>query len=181
VAEQIHRTWQARALGRRLTILRPGIVFGQGEGGNYTRLAKALRKGFFAYAGRRDTLKAGIYVKDLVRVMDLMSQAQNCPFQLYNCCFPKAPTIEKIVETMMQVMGVRRFVPRIPARILKAGAKALGVLDSVGIGFHPERVTKLMISTNISGEKLQRDYPLQFDLKTALEDWWKDCGGKGLE
>jgi len=176
VAEHMHRTWQASQAGRRLAIIRPGIVFGQGEGGNFTRLAKALQKGLFAYAGRRDTKKAGIYVKDLVRIMDLMTKS-NRPVQLYNCCFQAPPTIEEIVETMKAVQGVNRRTFLIPALVLQAMAKVLGLFNSVGLGFHPDRVKKLMVSTQISGAKLAQDYPLQYDLKSALEDWKFDCGG----
>ena len=39
VAEKIHMIWQARNQAeRQLTIVRPGVVFGKGENGNFTRL-----------------------------------------------------------------------------------------------------------------------------------------------
>jgi hypothetical protein len=58
------------------------------------------------------------------------------------------------------------------------GARVLGKNIS---GIHPDRVKKLMISTNISGEKLSLSpYKLQFSLKEALEDWYQDCGQTGL-
>lgn len=69
VAEKIHREWAAESADRRLSIVRPGIVFGTGEHGNMTRLYKGLKSHKFAYAGRKDTIKACIYVKDLARVM----------------------------------------------------------------------------------------------------------------
>lgn len=181
VAEHIHRTWQSKSSERSLTIVRPGIVFGQGENGNFTRLAKALKKGLFAYAGRRDTRKAGIYVKDLVRVMDLMSKATERPVKLYNCCFEIPPTIEEIVVTMKTVLGVGKPTPTIPAIVLQMGASILGLLDSIGLGFHPDRVKKLMVSTQISGELLAKDYPLQYNLLQALQDWKADCQSNDLQ
>lgn len=67
--------WQKRSTrsGRpvirpgELTIVRPGIVYGKGEHGNMTRLYRGQKKGYFFYAGRKDTIKACIYVKELVR------------------------------------------------------------------------------------------------------------------
>ena len=115
VAEKIHRVWQAEDPGRRLSIVRPGIVFGKHERGNFTRLYNALDRVLFAYPGRRDTLKAAIYVKDLVRVMDEMVRAPRAPVQLYNGCLPNPPRIDEIVETMQQVIGRRRRVPRAAA------------------------------------------------------------------
>ena len=67
VAEKIHQIWQARDPARELTIVRPGIVYGKGEHGNMTRLYRGQKKGYFFYAGRKDTIKACIYVKELVR------------------------------------------------------------------------------------------------------------------
>ena len=68
VAEKIHEKWQnGDAEHRQLTIVCPGVVFGKGENGNFTRLYWAIRGHKFAYPGRKDTIKACIYVKELVR------------------------------------------------------------------------------------------------------------------
>ena len=67
VAEKIHQIWQAKEAKRELTIVRPGIVYGKGEHGNMTRLYNSQKKHYFFYAGRKDTVKACIYVKELVR------------------------------------------------------------------------------------------------------------------
>ena len=181
VSEKIHQVWQAQSSSRSLSIVRPGIVFGKGEGGNFTRLYKALNKGMFAYAGRKDTRKAAIYVKDLCRIMVLMARNEESHFQLYNCCAPAPATIEEIVETVKKVTGIRKHVPLIPAWMLNRAAGVLGALDAVGLGFHPDRVKKLMVSTRIDGHALDNAYPLEYTLESAIEDWWKDCGGNGLE
>ena len=48
VAEKIHMIWQARNQAeRQLTIVRPGVVFGKGENGNFTRLYWGIRGGKF--------------------------------------------------------------------------------------------------------------------------------------
>ena len=45
---------------RKLLIVRPGVVFGPGEGGNVSRLIKAVIKRYFIYIGNRKTRKAGV-------------------------------------------------------------------------------------------------------------------------
>ena len=55
IAETIHRTWQAASAGRKLLILRPGVVFGPGEEGNVTRLIRSVVKGYFVYVGNRES------------------------------------------------------------------------------------------------------------------------------
>ncbi|MCL1967005.1 MAG: SDR family oxidoreductase [Fibromonadales bacterium] len=181
MAERIHREWAAESDGRFLTILRPGIVFGKGENGNMTRLYRALKQRRFAYAGRKDTVKASIYVKDLARISLESAQKPKERVQLYNCTYFPAPTIEHVAQTMKTATGLNRSIPYIPKIPLMATASIAGMLGGFGFGICPERVRKLMVSTNISGEKLNENYPLKYSLKDAFADWFKDCEKRGLE
>lgn len=180
VAEKIHREWAAENASRRLSIVRPGIVFGKGENGNMTRLYKALKKRKFAYAGRKDTIKACIYVKDLVRVMLAMGEAEGEKIKLYNCCYYPSFTIEQIANTMLKATGMRRRIPFIPRKPMMAAATLCGLFGGLGLGICPARVKKLMVSTNIDGQKLAKDYPLSYSLEDAFRDWFKDCGEEEL-
>lgn len=183
VAEYIHKCWLAESEEHKLTIVRPGVVFGKGEGGNFTRLYKSLKSGYFFYPGRKNTKKAAIYVKDLVRGLHEMGQS-NKNFEFYNMCYPEPHTIREIVKAICNMTGVKeaRFV--IPGIMLKFAAGILrlggGLIDSKS-GIHPNRVNKLMVSTNISGEKLSNSpYATTYLLEKAIEDWYKDCGRNGL-
>ena len=180
VAEKIHREWAAENASRRLSIVRPGIVFGKGENGNMTRLYKALKKRKFAYAGRKDTIKACIYVKDLVRVMLAMGESEGEKTKLYNCCYYPSFTIEQIANTMLKATGMRRRIPFIPRKPMMAAATLCGLFGGLGLGICPARVRKLMVSTNIDGQKLAKDYPLSYSLEDAFRDWFKDCGEEEL-
>ena len=180
VAEKIHREWAAENASRRLSIVRPGIVFGKGENGNMTRLYKALKKRKFAYAGRKDTIKACIYVKDLVRVMLAMGEAEGEKTKLYNCCYYPSFTIEQIANTMLKATGMRRRIPFIPRKPMMAAATLCGLFGALGLGICPARVRKLMVSTNIDGQRLAKDYPLSYSLEDAFRDWFKDCGEEEL-
>ena len=49
------------------------------------------------------------------------------------------------------------------------------------VGIHPDRIKKLMISTNISGKKLKdTGYKFHYTLEESFRDWYKDCEEKGL-
>ncbi len=181
VAEKIHQEWAAESADRKLSIVRPGIVFGTGENGNMTRLFRGLKSRKFAYAGRKDTIKACIYVKDLVRIMIEMAENESAPkVQLYNCCYYPSFTIEQISNTMLKVTGMKRWIPYIPKTPMMAAATACGLVGGLGLGICPARVKKLMISTNIDGQKLAKDYPTSYTLEEAFKDWWNDCEQKEL-
>ena len=154
VAEKIHTIWQAKnSSERQLTIVRPGVVFGKGENGNFTRLYWGLRGRKFMYPGRKDTVKACIYVKELVCFMLYRLEHHEQGVELYNCTFEPAYTIEQIVATMNKVTGLNRTAPLIPAWILMPAAAVIGCLGAP-MGICPARVRKLMVSTNICGKKL---------------------------
>ncbi len=76
-AEKIHLAWQVEGPGRKLLILRPGVVFGPGEGGNVTRLIQSLVRGYFLYMGNKTVRKAGGYVKELCSVLDFALEHQD--------------------------------------------------------------------------------------------------------
>lgn len=181
VAEKIHMAWQAASAGRRLTIVRPGVVFGKGENGNFTRLYWSIRKHTFAYPGRKDTIKACVYVKELVRFMMWNVEERRTPCEIYNCTFEPAYTIEQIVGAMKQVTALTQSVPYIPnALIMPAAAVAKCVGSPMGIC--PARVKKLQISTNICGKKMAASgYKFKWTFEAALQDWLADNEGKCLE
>lgn len=197
-AEKIHEKWQnGDATHRQLTIVRPGVVFGKGENGNFTRLYWAIRGHKFAYPGRKDTIKACIYVKELVRFMlwkveegvntnnsnntngaDVKSAKG---VEIYNCCFEPAYTIQHIVEAMKKVTGLTQFVPDIPNWVIMPMARTAMLLGSP-MGICPARVKKLQISTNISGEKLKNcGYQFKWSFEEALADWFEDNDRKWLK
>lgn len=182
VAEKIHMIWQAKDNNRELTIVRPGIVYGKGEHGNMTRLYKGQKGKYFFYAGRKDTIKACIYVKELVRFFKYrMIDNDFKGVDIFNCTFEPAYTIEQICEAMQKATGLHYHVPLINGKLLMGIASVVGPLGGKKVGIHPDRVKKLMISTNICGKKLANtDYKFHYTLEESFKDWFKDCNEEGL-
>lgn len=181
VAEKIHMAWQKGGEGRKLTIVRPGVVFGKGENGNFSRLYWGIRKHMFAFPGRKDTIKACVYVKELVHFILWNVEERQTPFDIFNCTFEPAYTIEQIVTAMKKVTGLNRTVPYIPNSIIMpmaVGAKLLGS----PMGICPARVKKLQVSTNICGKKMKESgYKFNYTFEEALKDWYEDNNNQYLE
>jgi len=66
LAERMHADWVAAAPHRSLLILRPVVVFGEGNRGNVYNLAEQLRRRRFAMVGSGRNHKAIAYVGNLV-------------------------------------------------------------------------------------------------------------------
>lgn len=175
-AEWIHRTWQGKDKEqRRLLIVRPGVVFGPGEGGNVSRLVRAISKGFFVYAGNRNTRKAGIYVKELCHACWWCLNKQATGVCVYNLSMDPGPSVEEYVTTVEATLGKKAFIPSIPPWVLLLTASVIGSVASlVGIktGINYVRVRKLVRSNNILPNHLKSSgYVYNYTLATAMRDW----------
>lgn len=181
VAEKIHMAWQKGCADRQLTIVRPGVVFGKGENGNFSRLYWGIRKHTFAYPGRKDTIKACVYVKELVRFILWNVEERKTPFDIFNCTFEPAYTIEQIVKAMKKVTGLTQSVPYIPNSVIMPMAACAKMMGSP-MGICPARVKKLQISTNICGKKMASSgYQFKWTFEEALADWFIDNKERYLE
>jgi GlcNAc-P-P-Und epimerase len=179
LAEQIHNQWQDRHPANRLITVRPGVVFGPGERGNYTYLARALRRGYFMFPGRRDVVKSGGYVDELIRAIEFALE-KNDRRILFNFAYPSSSTTQEIVDTFGKVTG-RSFrpltlplAPMMIAASLIERARILGIETPV----HPQRVMKLVQSTKVAPGWLEAEgYEFSTDLTSALQLWHGESGG----
>ena len=119
------------------------ILSEKSRNGNFTRLYWAIRDHKFVYPGRKDTIKACIYVKELVRFMLYRLEHHEHGVELYNCCFEPAYTIQHIVEAMKKVTGLTQFVPDIPNWVIMPMARAAMLLGSP-MGICPARYWALL-------------------------------------
>jgi nucleoside-diphosphate-sugar epimerase len=182
VAEKTHQIWQSKSIDRQLTIVRPGVVFGKGENGNFTRLYWGIRNRTFFYAGRKDTIKACIYVKELVRFMLYKLDNHSVGTELFNCTYEPAYSIEQIVETIKKVTGLKRSIIKINGTLLILVAAIAGQIGGKKFGIHPARVKKLMISTNICGKKLSDSgYKFKYTFEEAIGDWYDDNNRQAMQ
>ena len=183
VAEKIHQIWQAKDVNnRRLVIVRPGVVFGPGEGGNVSRLIKAVIHRYFFYMDNQSTRKAGVYVKELCNAMWWVLQEQKKngeTVSLFNMSMNPGPSIGEYVKAVCKTQGIKRYVPTVPYKALMAVAYVIDALTRpLGIKhpFSPVRIRKLVRSNNIIPTYLvDHGYQLQYSLESAFADWKKSC------
>jgi nucleoside-diphosphate-sugar epimerase len=178
-AEEILRAWQVAGPGRRLRIVRPGVVFGPGDQGNMRRLIHGLSRRRFAYIGRQDTVKSCIYLKDMLRLLVQLIDDDG-PHDTYHAVYPQPTTIREIVDAINRAWGWNRRPPTVPYRLALAAATPFGLIDPRGerFGIHPRRIQKLHLDTNISSDRLADiGFVQQYSLSEAFADWRRECGG----
>jgi nucleoside-diphosphate-sugar epimerase len=179
VAEKIHNTWQAGdKANRKLVIVRPGVVFGPGEGGNVTRLVKAVLGRYFFYMGNKQTNKAGTYVKELCNAVCWVL-SDRCEkdggVSLFNMSLNPGPTIEEYVNTICEVAAVKRTVPSAPYNLVYATSlvvASIAKLFGISQPIDPVRIAKLRKSNNVIPQYLRDfDYKYRYTFKEAMSDW----------
>jgi len=181
VAENIHKTWQAKNKNSQLIIIRPGVVFGPGEGGNVTRLIKAVLGRYFLYMGNRETKKAGVYVKELCNAIMWVindSDKKNKRVTTFNMSMDPIPSVEDFVISIKKTANKDFFIFSVPSFILYAMAYFIDIIAKpLGINhpFSPVRIKKLITSNNIKSQYLiDNGYSFKYTLDEALHDWSKE-------
>ena len=168
IAEEIYCRWQTEdSQNRSLVICRLAVVFGRGEQGNFTRLARALQGHYFFFPGGRNIRKASGYVKDATRSLIFFTD-QDIKKIIYNFSFPTNYTIGEICDTFSKVAKYARPVSIPVAQVGKVLANVRGPLGSLG-----QRLLKLVFPTNIAPTTLQKfGFTWKYDLESALNDWY---------
>lgn len=173
LAEDIHRTWFEDDPRRTLVVVRPAVIFGEGEQGNFDRLRGALRARRFVYPGRVDTVKACGYVEELVRSIEWVRNGDD-PFVTFNFAYPERPTIELIATSIAQIDGSASPLGRVPLPPMLAAATVFEVLQRAGLrtGINRARIRKLVRSTNVyPGYLVEHGYPFGTDVRSGIDAW----------
>lgn len=167
ISEEIHREWQYEdPQNRSLVICRPAVIFGRGEKGNFTRLAKALKGHYFFFPGGRKTLKACGYVKDATRSLIFFAE-KDINLIVYNFSFPKNYTIGEICDIFCKLAKYAKPISIPVTQLGKILSKIGGPLGSLG-----QRFLKLVSPTNIECGNLKKfEFEWKYDLESALRDW----------
>lgn len=176
LAEKLFFHWHSQDATRRsVVVCRPAVIFGPGENGNFTRLAKALRFKYFFYPGGPNTLKASGYVKDLVDSLLFMSGKTKNSIATYNFCFPQNYSIGQICEAFQKVAGYSSPISLPIATLGRILAFFPGPVNNLG-----QRLLKLVFPTIVTPSVLlDEGYVWKYDLLSAIDDWHRSVGNTG--
>jgi nucleoside-diphosphate-sugar epimerase len=167
----------AREAGLEVTVVRPGYVFGRDNRGNFGRMVAAARVGRFAIPGREDTLKAGIYLPDLVGLLVRTLEAP-APPRIVHAVYPDTPTLLALVRMLHERLAAEPpsrggSEPRVvPEPLVRAGIAALDMAARAGISSAAdlsETMHKLRESSNVVSSVVDGS-SWMFGWQEALDD-----------
>ena len=114
LAEQVYREWQSRdPENRTLVIVRPTVVFGEGNRGNVYNLLRQIASGLFVMIGNGKNVKSMAYVENvaafLVHCLDFGPGVH-----VYNYVDKPDLNMNQLVDLVYKTLGRK---PKIKARI----------------------------------------------------------------
>jgi GlcNAc-P-P-Und epimerase len=180
IAEKIHLIWfEKNAKSKILQIVRPGIVYGSGEGGNMTRLVKAIEKRIFFYTANKNTRKAGVYIDELLNmirwVLSNQIKGKLDSKVLYNATYWPNPSINDYAKTISKVLKIKPPVLNLPFFLLSmiaCGLELISKLFKLNNVISPVRIRKLTKSNLIKPSFLLRNkYKFKYTLHQAFSHW----------
>lgn len=170
-AELIHERWRAEDQGRRLVIVRPGVVYGPGDPGNILRMIRAIQKGIFFMPGDGSVRKSYAYIYGLLESMDFMMERPEA-YLCYNYVEQDTECLSSLAGAIASELGIRRPRLRVPTRALVSAAHVAQLLSGGRSPIHPVRVRKAAQSTHIvPGELIRLGFDFRYAFAESLKHW----------
>jgi len=156
-------------------VLRLAAVYGPHMKGNYSRLVRAVSKGFFVPVGNGLNRRTLVHERDVVAAAILAAEHPQAAGQIFNVTDGHIHTFNEILATICQVVNRRppRFhLPVAPFRLLAGLAEDVSRFVGFRSPIVRATVDKLIEDVAVNGEKLQREmnFQPQFDLARGWRD-----------
>jgi nucleoside-diphosphate-sugar epimerase len=171
-AEAVYADWASASPGSRsLLLVRPTVVFGEGNRGNVFTLIEQLRRGRFAMVGNGANRKSMAYVGNLVDF--LVTQIDAAP-GVVPCNYADKPdlSMHELVAAIDTMLPGHRAIPRVPRALALAGAGMLDLLARLRGRPFPvsrSRIRKFCADTTVATPVLDRTgFRPTLGLDTAL-------------
>jgi nucleoside-diphosphate-sugar epimerase len=176
-AEQVFTSWVAKEEGRALTILRPVVVFGEGNRGNVYNLIKQIQSNKFVMVGLGENRKSMAYVGNVAQFL-----AQAIDFgagkHLFNIATNPDMTVRELVELIRAELGISGRMPRLPYVLGLTGGLIFDLLSKITGKKFPIssiRIRKFCADTTVLTEALEgigfkQPYTLQEGLKRMISN-----------
>lgn len=156
VSKMSSEQWLATFSGNipRIVVLRPSLVFGEGDRGNLLNLIRSVKEQKYKHVGGGEAGKSVIYSKDLAHGISLILEAVPPGFHIFNLSNPQPVSVKQLTEEIAGCLGLPAKIASVPTGLLKFGAKAAEMFMPGKSPITADQVTKLSTTTTCSINKL---------------------------
>jgi nucleoside-diphosphate-sugar epimerase len=127
-AEQVLRQWWAASPGRSVDIVRPTVIFGEGNRGNVYNLLRQISRGNFLMVGRGENKKSMAYVGNVAAFIAFLLRRGEAGFRVWNYADKPDLSMKELVAHVGSVLGRRIPTVRLPRWLGMAGGYGFDAL-----------------------------------------------------
>ena len=187
LAEQEFIQWQ-KATKSSLIILRPTVIFGEGNRGNVYNLFNSIARNRFIMISEGKNHKSIAYVANFTAFLTQCIQSQ-ASFALYNYVDTPTLSMRELVSLVRKELknkpGVGIKLPRALAMLIAYGADAISKLMNKSLPISSVRVRKFTATTSFrSNTDEVKNFKPPYSLESAIQKTLKiefQCDASDLE
>lgn len=172
LAEKEYDQWYARGGGRSLLVLRPTVVFGEGNRGNVYNLLRQITSGKFLMIGDGENRKSMVYVENIAALLERLLEEEG--YFLSNVVDKPDFTMNELVREVNKIMknGNSSAKVRLPYWIGYAGGLGFDTLSLITrkkYSVSSVRIKKFCASTQFKSTNIDKlNFIPPVDLKEGL-------------
>lgn len=107
-----------------VVVLRPALVFGEGDRGNLLSLIKQIRKGRYFNISGKPTFKSLIYSLDMAQIIELCLASSNPGCHVFNAANPLPVELSELTREIAIALGRPAKSLSLPSGMVRIGAQA---------------------------------------------------------
>jgi nucleoside-diphosphate-sugar epimerase len=154
----------------KIVLLRPSLVFGEGDRGNLLSMIREIKNNRFRLVGDGSSGKSLIYSRDLAQAVALCLEKLPEGFHVFNVANPEPVSVKTLSEEIAKCIDPNAKIASVPSPLARLGLKAAEILMP---GKLPttEQLDKLTTTTTCSVSKLvaATGFRPRNSLQTALK------------
>ena len=155
-AEAVFREWADADPTRSLVIVRPSVVFGEGNRGNVYNLARQVASGRFLMVGDGSNRKSMTYVGNIV---EYLADALDSPAGTHTNNYADKPDLStrELIDVLQEAMDIRGSKVKLPLPLGLAAGHAFDLVARVTRRTFPIsaiRIRKFVSDTTVNTDRL---------------------------
>lgn len=139
--------------GKRLFIIRPCMIHGEGNKGNLNLLFSLVNKGFPWPLAAFDNKRSFLSMDNLCYLIKEMIENSEVPAGIYNFADDETVSTNELIRIIAETTNRKPKLWRIPKVVIKTMASLGGIIR---LPLNPERLKKLTEDYEVSNRKIKR-------------------------
>ncbi|MBY0245764.1 MAG: NAD-dependent epimerase/dehydratase family protein [Sphingobacteriaceae bacterium] len=138
--------------GKRVYILRPCMIHGEGNKGNLNLLYKVITKGIPWPLGAFENKRSFLSVENLFFVINELLQNEHIASGVYNVADDESISTNDLIKLIGSSLGRKIYIWKVPISVVKALVK---IGDFLKLPLNSERLAKLTENYEVNNQKIK--------------------------